>query len=190
MPEGGFTLSTADKSIQFAVRRWAQALDYQVVWEAPAELDAPLSGALTLPGRNITEALDALVRGLKDKGYDLEVTLYANRVIRIAPPGAAGVSPVSGRARVMSGPTAPVPQQWQMLPSDHTVAGTLARWASGSKWNVVWSAKDQVPVTGAATLSQPDFKTAADYVMQQVAAAGYRLRVSTQGESTLVVSSF
>lgn len=190
VPAGGFTLAQADKTIQGAVRRWAQTLDYQLVWEAPAELDAPLGGTVTLPGRNLTEALDVLVRGLKEKGYDLEVTLYANRVIRIARPGAAGTDPASGRTRVMAGPSAPPPQQWQMLPTDRTVAGTLARWATGAKWTVDWKAKDQVPVTGAATLTQPDFKSAADYVMQQVTAAGYRLRVSTQGDSTLVVSSY
>lgn len=82
VPEGGFTLSAADKTISGAVRRWAQAANYQVVWDAPAQLDAPIAGEARLPGQNIAQALDHLARGLMEKGYALEVTIYANRVIR------------------------------------------------------------------------------------------------------------
>jgi hypothetical protein len=80
--------------------------------------------------------------------------------------------------------------QWQMLPADRTVAGTLARWAGDAQWRVVWSAKDQVPVIGNAVVDQPDFRSAAEFVMRQVAAAGYRLRTSTRGDNTLLVSSY
>lgn len=196
VPEGGFTMSPADKTVAGAVRRWAQALGYQLVWDASAEADAAIAGQASLPARNITEAMDILARGLKDKGYDVEVTIYANRVIRFAPPAPVppAADPAAGRSRVTAaagaGPATLLPSaRWQMLPADRTVAGTLSRWANDAKWNVVWNAKDQVTVTGAATVTQPDFKSAAEYVMQQVASAGYRLRVTTQGEATLIVSS-
>lgn len=199
VPEGGFTMSPADKTVAGAVRRWAQALGYQLVWDASAEADAAIAGQASLPARNITEAMDILARGLKDKGYDIEVTIYANRVIRFAPPAPTApavpaADPATGRSRVTAavgaGPAVPPAfVQWQMVPTDRTVAGTLSRWASGAKWSLIWNAKDQVPITGAATVTQPDFKSAAEYVMQQVASAGYRLRVTTQGDATLVVSS-
>lgn len=175
VPEGGFTLSAADKTVSGAVRRWAKALSYQVVWDAPAQLDAPIAGDGRIEGQNISEAMDHLVRGLKEKGYALEVTIYANRVIRFSTPTAA--APKAG-------------PEWQMLPGDRTVAGTLSRWAGDAQWRLEWAAKEQVPVTGRAVVKQTDFKAAADYVMQQVAAAGYRLRATPRSDNTLVVSSY
>jgi hypothetical protein len=86
LPEGGFTLSPTDKTVAGAVRRWAKSLHYEVVWDAPSAFDAVISGEATLPGRNMTEALDQLLRGLKEKGYALEATLHANRVIRFTGP--------------------------------------------------------------------------------------------------------
>ena len=193
VPPGGFTLSAADKTVSGAVRRWAHALRFQLVWDAPAPMDAPIAGDATLQGQNLSEALDHLVRGLKEKGYALEVTIYANRVIRFTSPGrepqkAAPAAPQSAAERAEA--PAKAVAQWQMLPGDRTVAGTLARWAGDAQWRVVWSAKDQVPVTGNAVVNQPDFKSAAEFVMQQVAAAGYRLRTSTRADNTLLVSSY
>lgn len=175
VPEGGFTLTVADKTISGAVRRWAKALSYQVVWDASAQLDAPIAGDGRIEGQNISDAMDQLVRGLKEKGYVLEVTIYANRVIRFSTPTAT--APKKG-------------PEWQMLPGDRTVAGTLGRWAGDARWRVEWAAKDEVPVTGKAVVKQSDFKAAADFVMQQVAAAGYRLRATTRPDNTLVVSSY
>lgn len=175
MPEGGFTITPADKTISGAVRRWAQALRYQVVWDAPKHLDAPIAGDAPIEGQNISEAMNHLVRGLKEKGYALEVTIYANRVIRFTSPTTAAPK---------------AEPEWQMLPGDRTVAGTLSRWAGEAQWRVVWSAKDQVPITGNAVVKQSDFKSAAEFVMQQVAAAGYRLRATTRPDNTLLVSSY
>lgn len=197
VPRGGFTLAASDKTVQGAVRRWAIALKYQVVWDAPAQLDAPISGDGLIQAENLKDALDGLVRGLQAKGYVLEVTIYANRVVRFtskaAAPEVPKVDPMPpGGARVVPqvATAVPQPQQWQMLPEDRTVAGTLVRWAGAAKWSVVWAAAEQVPVTGEAVFSQPDFKSAADYVMAQVTAAGYRLKVTTAGEQTLRVSSY
>jgi outer membrane protein OmpA-like peptidoglycan-associated protein len=194
IPAGGFTLSTADKTVSGAVRRWAHSLNYELVWDAPAQLDAPIAGEATLRGQNISEAMDHLLRGLKDKGYALEVTIYANRVIRFTPSG-SGTPPSATPAAPQNAPAraeapANAVAQWQMLPADRTVAGTLARWAGDAQWRVVWSAKDQVPVIGNAVVDQPDFRSAAEFVMRQVAAAGYRLRTSTRGDNTLLVSSY
>lgn len=194
VPEGGWTISAADKTVSGAVRRWARALRYQLVWDAPAQMDAPIAGDARLDGQNISEALDHLVRGLNEKGYALEVTIYANRVIRFTTPGAS--SPKSaGVTPAQPGPERPevaanAATEWQMLPADRTVAGTLTRWAGDAHWRVVWAAKDQVPVTGSAVVKQPDFKSAADFVMQQVAAGGYHLRASTRSDNILYVSSY
>lgn len=92
VPDGGFTLSLADKTVSGAVRRWAEALKYQVVWDAPAQLDAPIAGEARLPVQNLREALNHLVRGLLEKGYALEVTIYANRVIRFTAPSSGSAS--------------------------------------------------------------------------------------------------
>lgn len=193
VPVGGFTLSAADKTVSGAVRRWAHALKYQVVWDAPAQMDAPIAGDATLQGQNISEAMDHLVRGLKEKGYALEVTIYANRVIRFTSPG-SDVQKTSPGAPLGAPSRAEAPAkavaQWQMLPADRTVAGTLARWAGDAQWRVVWAAKDQVAVTGDAVVDRPDFKSAAEFVMQQVAASGYRLRSTTRADNTLLVSSY
>lgn len=194
MPEGGFRISATDKTVSGAVRRWAQALRYRVVWDAPLQMDAPIAGDAPLDGQNIAEALDHLVRGLNEKGYALEVTIYANRVIRFSTPSAVAPKstavpsqqPPAERAEAAVTPAA----EWQMLPSDRTVAGTLERWAGDARWRVVWAAKDQVPVTGSAVVKQPDFKSAAEFVMQQVAAGGYRLRTTTRPDNILYVSSY
>lgn len=194
VPAGGFTIAATDKTVSGAVRRWAQALHYQVVWDAPAQMDAPIAGDARLDGQNISEALDHLVRGLNEKGYALEVTIYANRVIRFTAPGAAGPKN-SGATPQQAAPqrndvAATAASEWQMVPTDRTVAGTLTRWADDAHWRVVWAAKDQVPVTGSAVVKQPDFKSAAEFVMQQVAAGGYRLRTTTRPDNILYVSSY
>ena len=194
VPEGGFTIAAADRTVSGAVKRWAQALRYQVVWDAPAQMDAPIAGDARLEGQNISEALDHLVRGLNETGYALEVPIYANRVIRFTAPG-AGAPRSSGATPQQASPqrndaAAPAATEWQMLPADRTVAGTLTRWAGDAHWRVVWAAKDQVPVTGSAVVKQPDFKSAAEFVMQQVAAGGYRLRTTARPDNILFVSSY
>ena len=194
---GGFTLSAADRTVSQAVRRWAQSLQYELVWNAPAQLDAPIIGEAMLRGQTLTEAMDQLLRGLREKGYALEVTIYANRVIRFTaagtePPNAAPALPPNAPARAGTGTAAMAQEgrQWQMLPGDRTVAGTLARWGGETHWRVVWSAREQVAVTGDAVIHQPDFPSAAQFLMQQLASAGYRLRATTRGDNTLVVSSY
>lgn len=207
VPENGFSLLKDDKTIHGAIRRWATALGYEVVWDAPANLDAAIAGDATIPAPNLGEALGRLLRGLKEKGYTLEATIYANRVIRITkatvtPPAVTTPTVAPTVAPISQPPPAPSSttqmrvatsgenEQWQMLEGDRTVAAMLARWGEAAQWKVVWNAKVQVPVTGSAVVHQPDFKTAADYVMHQVAAAGYRLRATAKGDKTLLVSNY
>lgn len=85
---GGFTLGVADRTISGAVRRWALALGYQLVWDAPEQLDAPITGEAMLPGDTLPAVLERLLHGLQEQGYRLEVTLYINRVIRFTPAAA------------------------------------------------------------------------------------------------------
>jgi hypothetical protein len=196
-PAGGFTLSRADRTVSGAVRRWARSLHYEVVWDAPAQLDAAITGEATLRAQNLTEAMDYLLRGLRDKGYALEVTIYANRVIRFtagtgeSPKAAPALPPnAPARAGTAAQELAQEGSHWLMLPRDRTVAGTLSRWGEESRWRLVWSARDQVGASGDAVIREPDFPSAAQFLVQQLASAGYRLRTSTRGDKTVVVSSY
>lgn len=102
-PVGGFTLAVADRTISGAVRRWAHALGYQLVWDAPEQLDAPITGEALLPGDSLSGALENLLRGLQEQGYRLEVTLHANRVIRVTPASAQPPSASPQRATEPTG---------------------------------------------------------------------------------------
>lgn len=210
VPPGGFTLTVADRTVQGAVRRWASSLSYELVWDAPPRLDAPIMGDIQIPAGNIQEALNRLLAGLNDKGYALDATVYANRVIRLT--AASAGAPATGAPNVAAPEreapkevkpsprqekvqparqTLAQPTQWQMLLNDRNVQHMLSRWAADSQWTVVWNAREQVPIIGETTLSGPNFKAVAEQLIAKAAAAGYRLRVSTTSdEKTLVVSGY
>ncbi|HEX2544495.1 MAG TPA: TcpQ domain-containing protein [Ramlibacter sp.] len=117
VPAGGFTLAVADGTISGAVRRWAQALGYQLVWDAPEQLDAPITGSATLPASHLAAALESLLHGLKNHGYSLEVTLHANRVIRFTPAAT---------------PTAPTAPAATPAPAKPAAPGSLLRAGASS----------------------------------------------------------
>jgi outer membrane protein OmpA-like peptidoglycan-associated protein len=200
VPKGGFTLVAADKTVQGTIKRWASSLNYQVVWDAPAALDAPILGDAAIPANSIQEALERLLGGLKDKGYALDATVFSNRVIRLTATGAGAAprpleaSPPAPPLRVEPRPTNPrslaTTGQWQMLQGDRTVQAMLARWAAEAQWNVVWNAPERIGITGDAVITNPTFKGAAEHVIAQAAQAGYRLRVTTSDDRTVVVSSY
>lgn len=81
VPPSGFDFKVSDKTISNTVRRWAAATNYEVVWEAPKAADAPIAGDGLITSDSIKDALDKIVTGLKRKGYDLQATIYSNRVI-------------------------------------------------------------------------------------------------------------
>lgn len=208
IPPGGFTLSTADKTIQGAIRRWASALSYQLVWDAPALLDAAIVGDATVTAGSIDEALKRLLVGLGEKGYALDATVYANRVIRLTPAGIPSTvpatatpaapapaprtvpSPADRRAPEKRVPAIASDQQWQMRQGDGNVQRMFTRWAQQGRWTVVWHAREQIPIIGDAVVSGSSFKSAAEKVIAGAAAAGYHLKLAEREDRTLVVSNY
>lgn len=196
VPAGGFNLAVTDGTIQNAIRRWASQLKYDVVWEVPSGMDAPILGEIKIPASNILEALERLLVGLKDKGYALDAEVFANRVIRITaaqpqPSKSAPAPLVPNRAEPKKEPGRTVAQnQWEMLKQDRTVQGMFARWAEDAQWRLVWTAPERVAITGDAQISSPSIVGAAEQVIAQASTVGYRLRVSSPGDRTLLVSSY
>lgn len=82
VPSAGFDFKATDKTISATVRRWAATTNYQIVWDAPAASDAPITGDAVIASASMKEALDKVVTGLQRKGYDIQATVYSNRVIR------------------------------------------------------------------------------------------------------------
>ena len=82
VPPTGFDFKASDRTISNTVRRWAAATNYQVVWDAPATSDAPINGDAVMTAAHMKEALEKIVSSMQNKGYDLQATLYSNRVIR------------------------------------------------------------------------------------------------------------
>lgn len=216
---GGFNLSMSDRTIQGTVRRWAQALNYQVVWDAPAELDAPVAGDGVIRAASMKEALEQVVGGLRGKGYALDVTVYSNRVIRFtqaasttpAPVQQQPAQPSAGPVPATVAPSIPAPRPasqtpgrttssntagqtgsagaWSMRVSDGNVQQMLDRWGRDSQWKVIWNADAQVPIAGEANVEKPSFLAAADFVISQAVHAGYQVRAVAYANNTLVVSN-
>ncbi len=85
-------------------------------------------------------------------------------------------------------PAIPNPVVWAVRKSDATLERMLERWARDAGWTLVWQGGPTVPITGEATLSRPDYLQAADYVVNQARAAGYRMRATAYSNQTLVIS--
>ena len=84
VPAAGFDFKAADKTVGGSIRRWAAATNYQVVWDAPLTSDAPVTGDVVIAATGMKEALEKVIAALNRKGYDLQATLYSNRVIRFS----------------------------------------------------------------------------------------------------------
>lgn len=82
VPAAGFDFKASDKSILGTIRRWASATNYQVVWDAAPAADAPVTGDAVISAASMKEALDKVVTALQRKGYDIQATVYSNRVVR------------------------------------------------------------------------------------------------------------
>lgn len=229
-PPRGFSLAAADKTIQGTLRRWASAHNYQLVWDAPAEMDAAVMGDLPIPGDTLAQAMENLLAGLKAMGYELSATVYSNRVVRLTAAAAPAPRATADAARPAASPphspapaaapsavvpaaapvAAPVPQTaprtepkppamlnladtaqpWRVLERDQTVQNMLSRWASEAQWQVVWNAKERIQITGDAQMPRQTFQSAAQEVIKQAAAVGYRVRLTNKDDRTIVVSSY
>lgn len=82
VPPDGFDFKASDKTVSTSIKRWASATNYQVVWDAPPAADAPVTGDAVIASNSMKEALEKVVAGLQRKGYDIQATVYTNRVIR------------------------------------------------------------------------------------------------------------
>lgn len=80
------------------------------------------------------------------------------------------------------------PQLWEMRRTDQTMEGVLKRWAGESGWRLVWRNGPDVAITGDASFSRESFISAADYVVTQARAAGYRITATSYSNNTLVIS--
>ena len=81
-PSDGFRLLASDVTLSRALKRWAEATNYQVAWEI--DVDPPLNADGALPAATMQQAMESLAADMRAKAYDVEITIYANRVIRIA----------------------------------------------------------------------------------------------------------
>lgn len=82
VPPSGFDFKAGDKTIAGTIRRWAGATNFQVVWDAAPSVDAPVTGDAVIAAASMKEALDKVVTALQRKGYDIQATVYSNRVVR------------------------------------------------------------------------------------------------------------
>lgn len=83
-PPDGFALLVSDRNIAAAVNRWARATSYQIVWDAPEAGEPEINANYRLSATSMREAIDLLVQGMRAKGYDVNATIYKNRVVRLA----------------------------------------------------------------------------------------------------------
>ena len=218
VPAGGFRMLATDKTVQGTVRRWAAAVGHTIVWEVPPELDAQVAGDAAIQASSIKEAIERLLVGLRQAGYALDATVYSNRVIRFtaagAKPEAAPTTstpaatnaaathaargpvansragrPIANQSDSMGGFGLDEPgRKWSMRADDKSLEQMLNRWGREAKWSVVWNARESVPIAGDALVDQPTFLAAADFVMAQVASAGYRMKAVAYANNTLVIS--
>jgi hypothetical protein len=82
VPPSGFDFKAGDKTIAGTIRRWAGATNFQVVWDAAPSVDAPVTGDAVIAAASMKDALDKVVTALQRKGYDIQATVYSNRVVR------------------------------------------------------------------------------------------------------------
>lgn len=76
-----FDFRVSDRTISNTLRRWGQASKYEVIWEAPASDDAAVNGATVLSATSMKQAVEMVVASMRRKGYQINATIYSNRVI-------------------------------------------------------------------------------------------------------------
>lgn len=76
-----FDFRVSDRTISNTLRRWGQAAKYEVVWNAPASDDAAVNGSTVLSATSMKQAVEMVVSSMRRKGYQINATIYSNRVI-------------------------------------------------------------------------------------------------------------
>lgn len=83
MPEGGFQFRASDRTVSATMLRWATETNHQLLWEAPAMYDAPITGNATMQAESMKDAVEKVLSSMQRKGYPIQATIYSNRVIRV-----------------------------------------------------------------------------------------------------------
>ena len=75
-----FDITLADGDIAVALRRWAHASGYDLVWDV--DWVAPVNGALRVEAPSFLDAIKQVAAGLRAQGYPVQAQAYADHVVR------------------------------------------------------------------------------------------------------------
>jgi outer membrane protein OmpA-like peptidoglycan-associated protein len=75
-----FDIAPTDRDIGDALRRWAQASGYQLVWDVGWV--APVNGAMRIAAPSFLDAVRQVVSGLRAQGYPVQAQAYTDHVVR------------------------------------------------------------------------------------------------------------
>jgi hypothetical protein len=95
--------------------------------------------------------------------------------------------PLPKSASVAPPPAVPRPPNWAVKASDGTVAAMLARWAKDAGWSVHWVDAPEIRITGDGQVDKPDFLAAADLVISDARAKGYRIKAKAFADNVLEI---
>jgi hypothetical protein len=85
-PSANWLLNVADGTLKGAMRRWADAAGWQLVWELPA--DYPITAYAEVPG-DFEAAVATVARSLEHADTPMKAIFYrGNKVLRIVSKGA------------------------------------------------------------------------------------------------------
>ncbi|MFL6696655.1 MAG: TcpQ domain-containing protein [Vitreoscilla sp.] len=79
-----FDITLADRDIAVALRRWARASGYDVVWDLAWV--APVNGAMRVDAPSFLDAVKQVVAGLRAQGYPVHAQAYTDHVVRFSAP--------------------------------------------------------------------------------------------------------
>jgi hypothetical protein len=76
---------------------------------------------------------------------------------------------------------------WTVQAKDGTVAAMLARWGKEAGWSVRWVDAPDIQITGDGQVDKPDFLSAADLVITDARAKGYRIKAKAFADNVLEI---
>lgn len=77
-----YEIRTSDADVAAALRRWALADGYEVIWDLPWA--APAARALRVDAPDFLDAVRQVVTGLRAQGRAVQAQAYSDRVVRIS----------------------------------------------------------------------------------------------------------
>lgn len=140
---------------------------------------APTSGGITVDAYLRDKAHEASAGGLHPAGAPAAIPV---RTAVTTAPSQPAATP--GPAQQAITPRA-LPMNFTMRKSDQTIQRMLERWGSESGWKIVWESGPVVPILGDANIEHGEFLQAADFVVKQAQAAGYRIQATAYSNQVL-----